>query len=431
VPDVMARAGQQVRAARYTSAAFAAREAESLWGHVWQAVCREEDLAGAGDFLEYSIGERSLVVIRDNGGALHAFPNVCRHRGTQLLESRGTIGEIRCPFHSWRWSLDGACLAITDPEDFGCPDLERLALPSLPLAIWGGFVFVNFDHACVPFADWIAPIDKLAAPYRMADMRWQSIVWTTVPCNWKVGVEAFIESYHVAGTHPQARCATDGTTATYECLGDHGLMVVPMGKPTPGSEVGPDDARGWAEAVESLVALQHLPKDQLMLLRAVGRGEQPLRPGESLRGLMNQLSRDRAEAGGWADEAFTGTRWFDQYEFHVFPNLVLGVIPGELFGFRFRPDGAKPDSCIFEVLSMRFPSSAEQAWEPVHIPYSRDPAERRADWGPILHQDFANLERVQKGLRGGDLETVRLAGYQESLIAHLHEVIDRYLTDHG
>jgi hypothetical protein len=63
----------------------------------------------------------------------------------------------------------------------------------------------------------------------------------------------------------------------------------------------------------------------------------------------------------------------------------------------------------------------------VYVPYSRDPDERRAAWGPILHQDFANLERVQKGLRGGDLDVVRLAGYQESLIAHLHEVIDSYL----
>jgi phenylpropionate dioxygenase-like ring-hydroxylating dioxygenase large terminal subunit len=295
------------------------------------------------------------------------------------------------------------------------------------VAVWGGFVFVNFDRDCAPFAEWIAPIDALAAPYRMADMRWQSLVWTVVPCNWKVGVEAFIESYHVAGTHPQARPATDGTTAAYELLGEHGLMVVPMGKPTPGSEVGPDDADAWVETVESLVALQHLPKHQLERLRAVGRGDESLDSNDTLRDLMNELSRERAEAGGWADAAFTGTRWFDQHEFHVFPNLVLGVIPGELFGFRFRPDGARPDSSIFEVLSLRFPGGGGSAFAPVYVPYSRDPDERRAAWGPILHQDFANLERVQKGLRGGDLDVVRLAGYQESLIAHLHEVIDSYL----
>src|SRR5580698_1371143 len=103
------------------------------------------------------------------------------------------------------------------------------------------------------------------------------------------------------------------------------------------------------------------------------------------------------------------------------------MIPGEMFGFRFRPDGLDPNSSIFEVLSMRFPIDEDVAQPPIFIPFTRDPESRRRAWGSILHQDFGNLERVQLGLRSGDLDSVRLAGYQEQLIGHLHDVIDDYL----
>src|SRR5580704_15847102 len=114
MPDVTPTVARKVAADRYTSTAFTAQEAKGLWGRVWQAACREEEVAEPGDFVEYTIGERPLVVTRAGDGRLHAFPNVCRHRGTQLLEGHGRVPEIRCPFHAWRWALDGQCLSIVD-----------------------------------------------------------------------------------------------------------------------------------------------------------------------------------------------------------------------------------------------------------------------------------------------------------------------------
>jgi hypothetical protein len=113
----------------------------------------------------------------------------------------------------------------------------------------------------------------------------------------------------------------------------------------------------------------------------------------------------------------------------VFPNLVLGLIPGEMFGFRFRPDGLNPDSSIFEVLSMRFPQAEPKPATMVEVPYTRDPEEARAAFGPILHQDFANLEKVQRGLHSARLSHTRISGYQEQLIAHMHKTIDSYLGE--
>jgi phenylpropionate dioxygenase-like ring-hydroxylating dioxygenase large terminal subunit len=412
---------------RYTSAAFARREADALWRHVWQMVCREEDVANPGDCWTHVIVDQPIVVVRTEAGSLRAFHNVCRHRGNVLKRDRENTTELRCSYHGWCWSLDGDCTNVTDAEDFGWPDPDVLRLPELRLATWGGFVFVNPDPDAVPFEDWIAPVAAAAAPYRIEDMRWQAVISTMVPCNWKVGVEAFIESYHITATHPQGTCATDDTSAVYSELGEHGLMVVSMGRPS-GRLGVTDETPMLGDMVEGVIPLQKLLPHQLERLRRIGDGREVLPAGVKLRDVLIELTRERAELGGWADPSFSGDDWYNQHEFHVFPNLVLGIIPGELFGFRFLPDGLDPDRCTFEMLSLRFPSADDRPFRRVELPYSNDPATRRQTWGAILHQDFANLESVQQGLHSQSLHHVRLARRQESLIAHLHDVIDDYLA---
>ena len=412
---------------RYTSASFARLEAAAVWRHAWQMVCREEDVPVAGDCWTHTILDQPIVVVRSPSGALRAFHNVCRHRGNVIKRDRENVSELRCSYHGWCWSLDGDCTRVVDPEDFGCPDLVLLRLPELSLATWGGFVFVNPDADATSFEEWIAPLASRAAPYRMKDMRWQAVVSTTVPCNWKVGVEAFIESYHISSTHPRGTCATDDTSAVYEQLGEHGLMVVSMGQPS--ARLGiTDESPIIAEMVEGVIPLQKLLSHQLERLRRIGDRREILPAGVKLRDVLIDFSRERAELGGWTDAAFDRGDWYNQHEFHLFPNLVLGVIPGELFGFRFLPDGLNPVSCIFEMLSLRFPETGYQRPERVHLPYSNDAETCRKMWGAILHQDFANLESVQRGLHSESLHHVRLARRQESLIAHFHDVIDEYLA---
>ena len=76
---------------RYLSQGFLDLELDRLWGHVWQIAGREEELNQAGDHLEYTIGEQSVIVMRGDEGALHAFHNVCLHRGTRLLSGVGSL----------------------------------------------------------------------------------------------------------------------------------------------------------------------------------------------------------------------------------------------------------------------------------------------------------------------------------------------------
>jgi phenylpropionate dioxygenase-like ring-hydroxylating dioxygenase large terminal subunit len=413
---------------RYTSRDFAEHEAEQLWGRVWQIACREEEIAEVGDYVEYVIADQSYLVVRSGPNIISAYPNACRHRGTQLKQGRGHATELRCSFHAWCWELTGECREILDPDDFGNPDPAELRLPECQVARWGGFVFINPDPEAEPFEPWIAPVNGDCDPYRMADMRYVSAISTVVPANWKVSVEAFIETYHIFSSHPQIAVVSDGTYATFELAGEHGLMVVPMGRPSARLDVE-DESEVIDQMVENLMVIMQIPEAQVIRLRQIASGEEDL-GGTSLRDVMIDMGRERAVERGYDDPRFSPTQYFDQHEWHIFPNLVLVLVPGEMIGLRFRPDGLNPDSSIFEMLSMQFPHAEPKPFAPVEIPYTRDAEAARRAFGPILHQDFANLEKVQRGLHSSRLTHTRISGYQEQLIAHFHETISHYLGEH-
>jgi len=397
--DADRRSATRIPTFRYTSLDFHRREVERLWLRAWQVACREEDLPAPGNFVEYEIADQSILVIRGRDEVIRAFPNACRHRGTALVGGRGHRQELRCSFHAWCWDVEGRCTEIIDPHEFGNPPLSDFDLPSYGVGIWSGFVFVC-PQPQVSFSEWIAPLAELVAPYGFEDMRYQFIKHTVVPCNWKVAVEAFLESYHLLGTHPQAVVSSDDTSTVYETHGEHGRFVVPLAVPS--GRLGIEDQEMVLDQmIANMLAVQYVLPDQLAKLRRLQSGEERLSEGETLRDLLVAMNRERATRTGFDLSRFDDSQLFDNHEFHVFPNLVFSALPGEWFGFRFRPNGDDPHSCIFEVIDLRPPDSDHKAPETTHVPYSSDPEECLKAWGTILHQ--------------------------ESLVAHFHETIDTYV----
>ena len=94
---------------RYYDREFFELEKEHLWPKVWQMACRLEEIPEPGDFVEYEICDQSVIVVRQADHSIKAFHNVCLHRATQLAKGSGHLGggQIVCPFHGWRWNLDG------------------------------------------------------------------------------------------------------------------------------------------------------------------------------------------------------------------------------------------------------------------------------------------------------------------------------------
>jgi phenylpropionate dioxygenase-like ring-hydroxylating dioxygenase large terminal subunit len=189
----------------YTSPDRLARELEAVFGRVPLAVTHVSELAAPGDFVTRRIGDTPVLLTRDRAGAARAFINVCRHRGTQLVEracGRGANG-FACPYHAWSYGLDGALLAI--PHAGGFPGVEPgpgAGLVPLPTASAGGFVWISLDRdAPLDPAAWLGPLaaelDGLALPAQhVHDPRSLELAQ-----NWKLAADGALETYHLRATH--------------------------------------------------------------------------------------------------------------------------------------------------------------------------------------------------------------------------------------
>src|SRR5437879_6391003 len=118
---------------RYYDKSFFELENEKFWPHVWQVACRLEEIPGVGDYVNYEVAGYSVLIVRTGKGKddIKAYQNACRHRATQLAVGCGTFrgGQIVCPFHGWRWNIDGTpVLPLYGQEGFEprCMDPEDL-----------------------------------------------------------------------------------------------------------------------------------------------------------------------------------------------------------------------------------------------------------------------------------------------------------------
>uniref|UniRef100_UPI00061AF126 aromatic ring-hydroxylating oxygenase subunit alpha n=1 Tax=Mycobacterium sp. UM_Kg1 TaxID=1545691 RepID=UPI00061AF126 len=194
---------EDIDKARYISADFHRLEVDKLWKRVWQMACREEDIPEPGDYVVYDVADMSLIVVRTPGGEIKAYHNACLHRGRRLCDDSGHANQLRCPFHGFTWSLEGALTDVPCRWDFPHIDDAKFGLPEALTATWAGFVFVNPDPGAVPLEHFIGEADRHLEPFKLQD-RFKAVhVVKVLDCNWKVAMEAFIESYHVIATHPQ------------------------------------------------------------------------------------------------------------------------------------------------------------------------------------------------------------------------------------
>jgi phenylpropionate dioxygenase-like ring-hydroxylating dioxygenase large terminal subunit len=413
---------------RYLSSAFAELEMERLWSRVWQVACREEEVPSAGDFVEYTIGDQSVLVVRDRDGSINAFHNACAHRGTALAEGCGTFvdGEVRCPYHGWRYALDGRVTHVVDAHEFDALPSNLRARP-VRAESWGGFVFVNFDAGAEPLLDFLDPLPELLGPYRLEDMRFRSYRTTVLPANWKAVVDAFNEGYHVQGLHPQILPWTDDVSIEYEQFATHAHYGrLPHARRTlqPSPRLGIAD-----EDVDEVAILRGLVaglggaflKDERALVDELAHAGLPR--GEILP-QYQQRRRQLLASRGFDVSGFETEQMTSADDVYWFPNLVGPIYPGSAILFRVRPDGLDPDRAIKDTWVLEWPRAGAEA-RPLVRAFHADWTER--DWGEITTQDYENLGRVQRGMKSRGFDGLRCNPRQESNILHMHRVIDRYL----
>jgi Rieske 2Fe-2S family protein len=195
----------------YRSPEIYARERERIFCREWTCVGRESELPGPGSSKVLDVAGESILLVRNEAGSLRGFFNVCRHRGAQLcgtaLPGRasegGVVGgkRIRCPYHSWTYSLDGELLATPYIEGL---DRSKLSLYPVGVASWGGFIFVHLTPAgAKPLNEQLGEIPARTERYPLARLSVGHTINYDVAANWKIIVENYNECYHCGGVHPE------------------------------------------------------------------------------------------------------------------------------------------------------------------------------------------------------------------------------------
>ncbi len=399
---------------RYTTATYHEKEVEHLWKKVWQMACREEEIPQPGDHHRYDIAGMSFLVVRTESGEIKAYPNACLHRGRMLKEFNGNAAELRCPFHGFCWKLDGSLNDIPADWDFPHIDRDKFSLPEIPVATWEGFIFINPDQQCAPFADFIKDLADQFQRWQPRNLFKAAHVAKVMPCNWKIAQEAFCEAYHVNGTHPQILRSLGDVNSQVDIWENCARVITPGGTTSPLLDYEVPDK-------ELLRANMDLPHD----------AEVPEIPaGVNVRTYLADRAREnlRPMAGQKVDE-YCDAELVDSIDYTLFPNFhPWGAFNGIVY--RFRPNGRDHRSSIMECMMLapfqgERPPPAEVVWLEEDQSWSR----ALGFLGKVFDQDAFNMPRVQEGLETTYQTGVVLSGYQESKVRWLHHKLTEWVGE--
>jgi phenylpropionate dioxygenase-like ring-hydroxylating dioxygenase large terminal subunit len=323
----------------------------------WQFVCHENQLREPGDYATLELMRDPILVLRDEGGALRAFLNVCRHRGTRLLDGSGSCrSRIACPYHGWTYGLDGRLLGVPAERTFPGIDKSALSLKPVELEILEGLVFVRVVGGGPRLDESWGEYVELLRPYKVAEMvpaapaareRWGA--------NWKVAVDNNLENYHVPIGHPgYYRLLENELRGFMNAHGIAGSRSVLRAKPS----------ANWVE-----------------------RMYQKLAP-EALRGVVDD---------------HTARSWLF---FSMPPNMGINLYPDSMDVFQMMPDEAERCVIRYTVLARRNETREQRLLRYLNFRINRQ----------VSAEDRWLSERVQSAVHSRGYEPGPLSDYEGALV---------------
>lgn len=204
----------------YRSPDFFAEEQRRLFAKSWVAVATRSDVREPGQAIVRDVAGRSVIITPNRNGELHAFLNVCRHRGSRLIAKDVTLkaGRIRCPYHAWAYDLDGQCIGTPLFEGSDIPDdmraafdmgnvrkFDRADYPLFPVAVatWGPLVLVSLNPDVMTLQNWLGDLPDRLGGYDLESWDVRAGKNYDIQANWKLIAENFMEYYHLPWVHPE------------------------------------------------------------------------------------------------------------------------------------------------------------------------------------------------------------------------------------
>lgn len=318
-----------------------ALERQKVFLDGWACVGFGKDVPAPGDALPIDHVGVPLLLVRDHDGALRLYQNICRHRGMILVEEKRNFGGvIRCPYHSWCYSLDGQLRATPHAGGPGintAPTIDRDTTGLIPvrMGVFMDCVFANVSGKAEPFEDYVAPARARWAEFADRALHHggpESSFTLDVNCNWKLAVENYCESYHLPWVHPGLN--------SYSRLEDHYHV----------------EEKGAFSGQGTLVYNPNLAPDLAF----------PDFPGLS-------------------------AKWNSGAEYmSLYPNVLLGVHRDHTFAIRLEPVGQARTVEHIEIYYTTAEAAAGAAFAPLR-------EKNAALWKGVFVEDVFVVEGMQKG----------------------------------
>jgi nitrite reductase/ring-hydroxylating ferredoxin subunit len=410
---------------RYIEADFARKEYQRMWPRTWQFACREEHVPEPGDYHVYEVGPYSFIITRVSENEIKAYYNACLHRGTKLRASGadGNAKEFRCSFHGWTWNVDGSFKHMLCEWDFPHVDHEKYHLPEAKVETFAGFVWINMDLNAPPLREYMGEAYDHVAQWKLEDRYVHLHMVKHLPCNWKLAVEAFHESYHVLETHKAVAISTADANSQYDVYGDHvSRFIAPMGC------LSPHLAGKYTEQDildQFTVGDAQVLGDSNLTVPEGGTARQVM--ADTLREVMTKVT-------GSDLSKVSDSEMIDCFSYSVFPNMYM--FPGISLPmvYRFRPDPKDHAQCYFDLIFLRpYPEDGSRpdpadpvpiaAHESYGIAEGMDPG-----FGAVLDQDTDNVSLQQEGIAASAKRGLTLGNYQEIRVRQFERSIDKYVA---
>lgn len=347
----------------YTDPEVFRAEIDRVFLGQWLWVGRGAEIATPGEYRVFEIDGESIIVLRDDAGAVRAFHNLCRHRGTRLVDSprgRFEAGAIQCPYHAWTYGLDGALRSAPGMSKTEGFDTEEHGLGGVAAGEWAGHVFIHgAPSSAGSLMEHLGDLPSKLAPWGMSDLVSVAVLDYSVAANWKLVIQNYSECLHCPVAHPQ------------------------------------------------LQALSHyLSGDNDPPHAAYLGGRMDLRPG------VESLTDDGKRLAPILPGLDDATRRVVAY-YALLPNLLLNLHPDYMLTFQLRPRAADRTDieCAFHVHA--------------DVAAGFDASRAVAFWDETNRQDWALCARAQRGIASRAYVPGRYSNREELLWAFDRWITER------